>query len=59
VDHTDHTAVTNNFLHTLFSQCNIRMNDVNVTRASEHYHCCVLWLKYILELRNALVQIGL
>jgi hypothetical protein len=38
VDHTDHTAVTTKFLLSLFSQCNIKLNDVNVTRASEHYH---------------------
>jgi hypothetical protein len=38
VDYTDHTAVTNNFLHSLFSQYNVRLNDVNVTQASEHNH---------------------
>jgi hypothetical protein len=38
VDLTDHTAVTNNFLNSLFSQCNVLLNDVNVTQASEHYH---------------------
>jgi hypothetical protein len=38
VDYRDHTGVTNNFLHSLFSQCNVRLNDVNVTLASEHYH---------------------
>jgi hypothetical protein len=38
VDVTDHTGVTNNFLHSLFSQCNVLLNDVSVTQASEHYH---------------------
>jgi hypothetical protein len=38
VDYTNHTAVTNNFLHSLFSQCNVCLNGANVTLASEHYH---------------------
>jgi hypothetical protein len=33
--YTDHTAVTNNFLHSLYGQCNISLNGVNVT---QHYH---------------------
>jgi hypothetical protein len=37
VDYTDHTAVTNNFLHSLLSQCNVRLKGVNVTQASGHY----------------------
>ena len=38
VDFTDLTAVTNNFLHSLFSQCNVTLNDVTSTQPSEHYH---------------------
>ena len=34
----DHTAVTNNFLHSLFSQCNVTLNGVTTTQASEHYN---------------------
>jgi len=38
VDYTDLTGVTNNFLPSLFSQCNVTLNGVNITQASEHYH---------------------
>jgi len=38
VDTSDHTAVTNNFLHSLFSQYNIALNGVTITEASEHYN---------------------
>jgi RNase P subunit RPR2 len=38
VYHSNHTGVTNNFLHSLFSHCNIKLNDVKVTRARKHYH---------------------
>jgi len=38
VDASDHTAVTNNFLHSLFSQCNVALNGVTITQASEHYN---------------------
>jgi len=38
VDNSDHTAVTNNFLHSLFSQCNIALNGITNKRASEHYN---------------------
>jgi len=31
VDATDHTASTNNFLHTLFSHCTIALNGVCIT----------------------------
>ena len=34
---SDFTAGTNNFLHSLFSQCNISLNGVNITPASELY----------------------
>jgi hypothetical protein len=34
VDLSDHTGVTNNVLHSMFDQYNIKLNDVNVTRAS-------------------------
>jgi len=37
VDFSNHTAVTNNFLHSQFSQCNVTLNGVNITQASEHY----------------------
>jgi len=37
VDFSDHTGVTNNFLRSLFSQCNVTLNGVNITQASEHY----------------------
>ena len=29
--------MTNNFLHSFFSQCNITINGVTITQASEHY----------------------
>jgi len=38
VDFTEHTIVTNNFHHSLFSQCNVTFNGVTMTQASEHYH---------------------
>ena len=34
---TDYTAVTNNFLHSLFSQCSVTLNGVSVTQANELY----------------------
>jgi len=37
VDISDHTVVTNNFLYSLFSQCNITLYGVKITQASEHY----------------------
>jgi len=33
-DASDHTAVTNDFLHSLFSQCNTVLNGVTITQAS-------------------------
>ena len=33
-----YTCVTNNYLHTLFSQCNISLNGVNITHAAKLYH---------------------
>jgi hypothetical protein len=36
-DFSDHTSVTNSFLHSLFSQCNDTLNGLNVTQAREHY----------------------
>jgi len=38
VDFSDHTGVTNNFLHSQFSQCSVNLNGFNITQASEHYH---------------------
>ena len=37
MDYSDHLGVTNNFLHSLFSQYNLILNGVNITQASEHY----------------------
>ena len=37
LDNKDFTAVTNNFLHSLFSQCSITLNGVPITQASELY----------------------
>jgi len=34
---TDFTAVTNNFLHSLFSHCSVTLNGVSVTQANELY----------------------
>jgi len=36
VDASELTAVTNNFLHSLFGQYNVVLNCVTVTQASEH-----------------------
>ena len=38
LDNTDFTAVTNNFLHSLFSQCSIALNGVTITQATELYY---------------------
>ena len=38
VDVTDTTAVVNNLLHSLFSQCTIMVNGVPVTQSHEHYN---------------------
>jgi len=35
LDNTDFTAVTNNFLHSLFSQCSIALNGVTITQATK------------------------
>ena len=35
---SDHTCVANNLLHSLFSQCNITLNDVTITHAADLYH---------------------
>jgi len=37
LDNIDFTAVTNNFLHSLFSQCSIAPYGVTITQASELY----------------------
>ena len=37
LDASDFTAGINNFLHSLFSQCNMSLNGVNITPASELY----------------------
>ena len=38
LENTDHTAVTNNLLHSLFSQCNITLNSVTINHAADLYH---------------------
>jgi hypothetical protein len=38
LDATDHTASANNFLHTLFSQCNIALNGANITQSGDLYN---------------------
>ena len=38
MDNTDFTAVANNFLHSLFSQCSITLNGVMTTTVMELYH---------------------
>jgi hypothetical protein len=35
LDTTDLTAVTNNFLQSLFIQCSVTLNGVSITQASE------------------------
>ena len=37
LDNSDFTAGTNNFLNSLFSQCSICLNGVNITPVSELY----------------------
>ena len=38
LDAADFTSVTNNFLHSLFSQCNITLNGVTITPATDLYN---------------------
>jgi len=38
VNFSDHTGVTNNFLHSLYSQCNVTLIGFTITQTSEHYH---------------------
>jgi len=38
LNNTDFTAMTNNFLHSLFSQCSIAINGVTITQSSELYN---------------------
>ena len=38
MDNKDFTAVNNNFLHSLFSQCNIKLNNVPITQSDDLYH---------------------
>jgi len=38
VDVSDHTGVTNNLLHSLFSQCTVVLNGTTITQWSEHYN---------------------
>ena len=39
VEFANFTAVTNNFIHSLFIQRNVTLNVVAITQVSEHY-CC-------------------
>jgi hypothetical protein len=36
LDTSDHTAGVNNFLHSLFIQCTISLNGVNITQSGDH-----------------------
>jgi hypothetical protein len=38
LDNKDLTSVTNNFLHSLFSQCSVSLNRITITQASELYN---------------------
>jgi hypothetical protein len=38
LEENDHTAAVNNFLHSLFSQCNISLNVVSITPSSDNYN---------------------
>jgi imidazoleglycerol phosphate dehydratase HisB len=38
LDTSDHTAGVNNFVHSLFSQCTITLNGVNITGSGDHYN---------------------
>jgi hypothetical protein len=40
LDEKDFTAVTNNCLHSLFSQCSISLNGVCITQSTDHYNYC-------------------
>jgi hypothetical protein len=38
LDASDYAAGTNNFLHSLFSQCTIALNGVNITQSGDLYN---------------------
>jgi hypothetical protein len=38
LDEKDYTAGVNNFLHSLFSHCNVSLNGVSITTASDNYN---------------------
>jgi hypothetical protein len=38
LDANDHTAGTNNFLHSLFSQCSVSLNGTVITQSTQHYN---------------------
>ena len=48
VDLTDTTAVANNLLHSLFSQCTVMLNVVPVSQSHEHYNYRA-YLEYLLK----------
>jgi hypothetical protein len=37
LDSTDHTGVTNNLLHSLFSQCSVTLNGTSITQRTQNY----------------------
>jgi hypothetical protein len=40
LDDKDYTAGTNNFLHSLFSRCNISLNGVSINPPADNYNFC-------------------
>jgi len=38
LDASDHTDDTNNFLHSLFSQCTVVLNGTTITQSTEHFN---------------------
>jgi hypothetical protein len=38
LDNNDLTSVTNNFIHSLFSQCSVSLNGITITQATELYN---------------------
>ena len=48
IEETDYTGLTNNFLHSLFSQCSLTMNGTTVTQITDLYQ----YLSYLETLLN-------
>jgi hypothetical protein len=38
LDANEHTAVTNNFLHSTFSKCSVSLNGTVMTQSTQHYN---------------------